>query len=327
MKCFVTGATGFIGNRLVEQLLSDNNEVHVLVRSAKKLEVPASQKLFVFEGGLENTEAINRAISGCDVVYHLAAYANIWSRDKTLAYVTNFIGTQNILEAALKNKIKKVVFTSSAATLPPSNKNELVDESVLVSESYTTDYEITKRQAELLCFEYCQKGLDVVVVNPTRLYGPGLLNKSNSVTIMIKKYLNGTWHFIPGSGKQTGNYVFIDDVVEGHILAMKRGVPGEKYILGGSNVSFNDFFKILKSVSTKNRFMIHIPFSLMLFFSKFELFMAEHVGKPPLITPAWVRRYNQNRLLSSQKAIRQLGYRITPLEEGFQKTLEWLKSD
>lgn len=322
----MTGATGFIGNRLLEKLVKDDNHVHVLARTPEKLNTFSPEQVSVFKGDLFSTAVLEKAMEGCDVVYHLAAYANLWSKDKNLAYKTNFTGTKNVLEAALKNSIKKVVFTSSAATLPPSKKTEEVDETALVPGKYLTDYETSKQQAEQLCLEYCQKGLDVVIVNPPRLYGPGFLNKSNSVTIMIKKYLNGTWRFIPDSGTQLGSYVFIDDVVNGHIQAMKKGAPCEKYILGGINVSYNDFFKILSEVSGKKRKMIHIPFSLMMGISKFEYFMAEKFGKPPLITPPWVKRYLQHRPLSSEKAIRELGYTITPLKEGMAKTIEWLKT-
>ena len=326
MKCFITGATGFIGNRLFEELLKLENEVHILVRSPEKLNSLPKNQVKIFKGDLFTTDILEQAMDGCDVVYHLAAYANLWSKDKNLAYKTNFVGTKNVLNAALKNDIKKVVFTSSAATLPPSQEKEEVDETVPLPAEYLTDYEITKQQAEKLCIEYCKKGLDTVIVNPSRLYGPGYLNKSNSVTVMIKKYLNGTWRFIPGDGLQLGSYVFIDDVVNGHILAMQKGIPGEKYILGGTNACFNDFFKTLAEVSGKKRALFHIPFSLMMGVSKFEYFMAENFGKPPLITPPWVKRYIQHRPLNSGKAIRELNYKITPLDQGMIKTIDWLKT-
>ncbi|MCG6189638.1 NAD-dependent epimerase/dehydratase family protein [Maribellus maritimus] len=325
MKCFITGATGFIGNRLLEELLRNENEVHILARSPEKLNIP-EKRVTVFKGDLFSTDVLEKAITGCDVVYHLAAYANLWSKDKTLAYKTNYTGTKNVLEAAFRNNIKKVVFTSSAATLPPSKEMEEVDETAPLPDTYLTDYETTKRQAENLCVEYFKKGLDVVVVNPPRLYGPGFLNKSNSVTIMIKKYIEGSWRFIPGDGFQLGSYVFVEDVIRGHIQAMKKGIPGKKYILGGENVSYNDFFKILSELTGKKRVMFHIPFSFMLGISKFELFMAETFGKPPLITPPWVKRYLQHRPLNSKKAIRELDYQITPLREGMLKTIAWLKT-
>jgi nucleoside-diphosphate-sugar epimerase len=150
------------------------------------------------------------------------------------------------------------------------------------------------------------------------------MNKSNSVTILINRYISGKWRIVPGNGEAIGNYVFIDDVVNGHIQAMKSGISAEKYILGGVNVSFNQFFNTLRSVSGKNLRLFHLPFSVMMAASEFELFIAETFGKKPLITPPWVKRYMQNRPISSNKAIAQLNYHITSLEEGMQKTIEWL---
>lgn len=327
MRCLVTGATGFIGNRLVQELLNRKMQVHVLVRSKNKLPADMREKVTVFCGDITNPAAIDSATKNCESIFHLAGFADIWSKDKTIPYRTNVEGTKNILETALRNNIQKVVFTSSAATLPASNQMEHVDETFHLPEVYLTDYEQTKRLAEQLCTEYYNKGLKIVIVNPTRVFGPGLLNKSNSVSILIKNYMKGTWRIIPGEGKQVGNYVFIDDVVNGHILALERGIPGEKYILGGTNISFNKFFDTIGEVGGKKYKLFHLPNPVMYAFSKFELYCAEIFGKPPLITPQWVERYNQNRLVSSKKAIEDLNYSVTPLPEGIEKTILWLNSN
>ena len=327
MKCLVTGSTGFIGERLTHELLQQGYKVNVLVRSDSHKAKFNGENISFYKGDLFDNEAIERAMYGCNFVFHLAAYANLWSKDKMLAHNTNVTGTRNILDAALKNGIRKVVFTSSAGTLPPSVNLEEVDETFTLPENYLTEYESTKKEAEQLCLDYCKKGLEIVIVNPSRVYGPGLLNKSNSVTILIQNYLKGTWRFIPGDGSQIGNYVYIDDVVEGHIAALKSGLPGEKYILSGSNISFNDFFGLLAKVSGKNLKMFHIPISILLAVSKHELFMAETFGKKPLITPPWVKRYLQNRLVSGKKASDALNLTIMPLDEGLEKTIHWLKQN
>lgn len=327
MRCFVTGATGFIGNNLVKELLKKQHQVHALVRSKNKLSDELKNRIEIFEGDLSDLEQIDKAMDGCDWVFHMAAYANVWSKDKSLSRRTNVDGTQNILNAAFKNGVKQMVFTSSAATLPPSKNKEEVDETFPVPETYLTDYEITKREAELLCMDFAKQGLHVVIVQPPRVFGPGLISKSNSVTLMIKKYINGTWRIIPGNGKQIGNYTYIDDVVSGHIKAMESGRSGERYILGGTNSSYNDFFSTLKTVSGKDYRMFHLPFRIMLTVSKFELTMAETFGKKPLITPPWIKRYLQNRLVSSQKAMDELNYTYTPLDEAIAKTINWIKSN
>lgn len=326
MKCLVTGATGFIGNKLVQELLKRGVQVRVLVRSKNKLPPDIQKKVTVFYGDVTTISAIDSAVKNCDFIFHLAGFAGIWSKDKTLAYRTNVEGTRNILEAALKNDIQKVVFTSSAATLPASEQDNHIDEDSPMPDAYLTEYEKTKREAEQICLEYNTRGVNTVVVNPTRVYGPGPLNKSNSVTILIKNYIKGTWRFIPGNGNQVGNYVFIDDVVEGHIRALERGLPGEKYILGGTNVTYNEFFETIGKVKGKHYKLYHLPQSVMAAFAAFELFCAENFGKTPLITPPWIKRYNQNRLVSSQRAMEELGYSVTPLEEGIEKTILWLNA-
>jgi nucleoside-diphosphate-sugar epimerase len=285
----VTGATGFIGNRLVQELINRQIQVNVLVRSAKKLPSDIHKNVSVFYGDITTKKSVDIAMKNCNFVFHLAGFTGIWSKDKSLAYRTNVEGTKIILEAALENSIKKVVFTSSAATLPPSGKGEYVDENSTQPDVYQTDYERTKRFAEELCADYSSKGIDIVIVNPTRVYGPGLLNKSNSVTILIKNYLKGTWRIIPGDGNQIGNYVFIDDVVDGHIRALEMGVPGEKYILGGTNVTYNEFFDAIGEVNGKKYRLLHLPLPVISFFAAFELFCAENFRKPPLITPLWVK--------------------------------------
>lgn len=327
MKCLVTGATGFIGNKLVEELLKRGYHIHVLVRSSKNILKFDPAKVTVFEEDLFNMEIVNRAAKNCDFIFHLAAYANIWSKDKNLAFQTNVTGTKNILEAAIQNGIKKVVFTSSAAVFPPSHFDEEVDETFPLPGRYLTDYEKTKQLAEQLCVEYYKIGLNVVIVNPSRVFGPGILNKSNSVTILIKNYLKGIWRIIPGDGSQIGNYTFIEDVVQGHILALEKGVPGENYILGGSNISYNQLFDLLEKVSGKKFKLFHFPISFMFVISKFELFMAETFEKKPLITPPWVKRYMQDRALSSKKAIGHIDYSITPIHDAISKTINWLNSN
>ena len=326
MRCLVTGATGLIGNKLVVELLRQDFEVNALVRSPEKLQEDIREKIKVFEGDLLDMESISAAMEGCNVVFHLAAFADIWSKDRRLPYKINVDGTRNILQAALENEINKVVFTSSAGTLAPSTETEPVDENTALPDGYCTDYERSKRQAEQLCDEYGRLGLDIVIVNPTRVYGPGPLNKSNSVAVIIKKYLAGKWRFIPGTGRATGNYAYVDDVAAGHVLALIYGVPGEKYILGGANASYNEFFGQLARVSGKKYRMLFIPFSLIRVFSQLELLMAVLFGKSPRLIPSWADRYKQNRLISSGKAITVLGYRITTLPEGIGKTIDWLRS-
>ncbi|MBK6948920.1 MAG: NAD-dependent epimerase/dehydratase family protein [Haliscomenobacter sp.] len=173
-------------------------------------------------------------------------------------------------------------------------------------------------------FSYQQKGIEVVVVNPTRIYGPGPLNESNSVTKLADQFRQGKWRIIPGNGESIGNYVYLDDVVQGHILAMEKGMPGERYILGGENASYNQLFNLLRELTGQRQALIPLPLPVMMLFAGWENTMAQILGKKPLIVPEFVRKLSQDWPMSSEKAQTALGYQITPLRQGMRRTLEWL---
>ena len=330
MNIFITGATGYIGANLALRLADSGDNVHMLCRLTADRQVSKSKasllnhgNIRVFEGDVLDRESIENAMQSCEYVYHLAAYARVWAENPQTYFDVNVQGTKNILDAAIKSGIKKVVVTSTAGVLGPSNGTPVNEESIRTVDFFN-EYERSKYIAEEEIHHYIRKGLDIVIVNPSRVYGPGLMSESNSVSKLIDRYLKGKWHLIPGNGETIGNYVFIDDVVNGHLLAMSKGLTGEKYILGGDNVSYNEFFGTLIKVSQKKYKLYKTPLSLMLAFAKVQELLANSFNRPPLITPKWVKRYLYNWVLSSQKAGRELGYEITPFEEGMEKTIKWL---
>ena len=146
--------------------------------------------------------------------------------------------------------------------------------------------------------------MQIITVNPSRVYGPGLLSDSNGVTKMIRLYLQGKFRLIPGNGESTGNYVFIDDVVEGHIQAMEKGRAGERYILGGENASFNEFFNLLAAITGKQHRMFKIPIPVMNLAAKTMEIRANLTGAAPLLTPPWVKKYLFDWAHSTSKAER-----------------------
>jgi nucleoside-diphosphate-sugar epimerase len=193
-------------------------------------------------------------------------------------------------------------------------------------EEAETLYEKSKIKAEEEVRNFVNdQGLDAVIVNPTRLYGPGPLRKSNAVTKMIRDYLRGKWRIIPGNGKGVGNYAFTEDVVEGFLLAMEHGRSGECYILGGSNIDFDGFFDTLGKVSGVRRWMFHLPIPVMIAISKIMKLWSSITKSVPLITPNWVRKYmNEQWAVEINKAQEEWRYSPHSMEEGFRLTLEWL---
>lgn len=188
MRVFITGGTGFIGGRLVERLVSEGHHVTLLMRN-KNLVNSNSEKIGYVHGDLSDYDSLVRGMSGCEAVYHLAAYTLPWSADSSLPHEINTIGTENVLRAASECHVKRVVITSTGGTMSYSNDGTKVDESFQRISDYPTDYDKTKSAAEKVAVKFSNEGLHVVIVNPTRVYGPGLLSKSNSLTIMISAYI------------------------------------------------------------------------------------------------------------------------------------------
>ncbi len=324
MRVFVTGSTGFIGAALVRKLVSEGYDVVCLYRNPEKMKNILTEKVEPVKGDILDFNSLTEACRGCERLFHLAAFTGVWSRNRELIRRLNVEGTRNVMKAALQTGIRDIVFTSTAGVIGPSSYSPANEETERTTGFFTL-YEETKAEAENVIADYVKKGLNIRTVNPTRLYGPGELNAGNSVTRIIKMYLEGKWHFVIGDGNSTGNYVFIDDVVKGHLLAMEKGKAGERYLLGGENISYNGFFKLLEEITgIKNR-LFRLPVSLSLAFAGTAVAFAYITGIEPFITPGHVRRYSYHWQVSSDKAIKELGYSLTPLRIGLEKTVDWLK--
>lgn len=324
-KYFITGGTGFIGKELTKHLLKEGNEVNLLIRDRKKAEEFTQSGVKLFTGDITDANSVDEAMKGCTHVFHLAAYAKPFAKDPAVFDLINIEGTRNVLDAALKHDVKKVVFTSTAGTFGITSENEDATEASEKPGRYYTEYARTKREAEKLCEEYFKKGLDIVIVNPTRVFGPGVISEGNSITKILSLYQKGKWRIIPGNGKTYGNYVFVGDIINGHILAMEHGKPGENYILGGENLTFNELFARMSRVTGKKFRMVHIPYPVLWAAAAIMVAFARLSMKQPLISPGWVKRYLQHRRLSVIKAQNDLGYEVTPVETGLKLTVEWLK--
>ncbi|GAB5524591.1 MAG: NAD-dependent epimerase/dehydratase family protein [Roseivirga sp.] len=324
-RIFITGATGFIGRKLAHKLADEGHEIVALIRSKSKAAALIHERISFVEGDLFSIEALENGMEGCHEVYHLAAFASVWAKGDTFKEV-NIDGTLNILDAAKKRGVGKVVVTSTAGVIGPAVDGP-VNEETPRQVDFFTDYESTKYESELKIKERVTEGQHVVIVNPTRVYGPGPLNVSNSVTKLVKQYIAGKWKFIPGDGMSTGNYVYVDDVINGHVLAMKNGRAGERYLLGGDDATYWELFDLIAEIGGQKYRLYKMPLGVLLTFGKLQLFMAENFGRQPMITPGWVRKYLYKWSVSSEKAKKELGYEITSLENGIRKTVDWLRKE
>lgn len=322
MRIFVTGATGFIGGNLVLKLVRSGAEVHALYRDVSRIGDIRHERIHWFRGDLTDRISIEKAMQGCEQAYHLAAFATLTAKGPEVIYRQNVDGTVNVLECAMDQGLKKVVFTSTAGVLGPSGKEPL-DENAPCPAELFTHYIRSKALAEQKVREYVGRGMDIVIVNPSRVYGPGKLSTSN-VARLLDLYLKGRWHIRLGNGKGIGNYVYVDDVSDGMILAMEKGRRGERYLLGGENVSFNEWFAIVNRITGRRRFLVSVPVPVIVWVSYILLIFAGWKGRVPPFTPDVVRRYRYDWLVSSRKAKTQLGYDPIPFEEGMKITIKWL---
>lgn len=328
MKILVTGATGFIGQKLAFDLAKKGNTVHALVRNIPKAKILLKHpQIYLFEGDICDQQAVLQAMKGCEQVYHLAALASVWHKNPNAFYQVNVLGLKNVLDCCLKLQLKKLLFTSTAGVVGDSKDGNPVSELTNLNPKLETLYEKSKVEAEQLIKTYCKRSISGIIVNPSRVYGPGLLTESNGFTRLLKMYIGGKWKIKPGYGNSIGNYVYIDDVVNGLQLAMEKATPGERYLLGGENISYSAFFELVNQLTGVKRKLYNFPLPLMLLISQIQLFIAKVFGKQPLITPPFVRKYNKQWIVSSAKAEKEMGYTITPLAEGIQKTLQWLAAE
>ncbi len=324
MKVFVTGGTGYIGERLVLALLKRGDTVHLLCRSRSRSRLMDQPTLRFYTGDILNLSSIAAGMEGCEAVTHLAGYAKNWSEDNSIFYEVNVQGTRNVFEAALRLRVKKVLCVSSVVVFGPSNSHPL-DEHTERSTEFFTEYERTKYLADELGKEFLAGGLPLVTVYPTRVYGPGKDTEGNSFTRMLQFYLNGKFPFLLNGGKETANYVYVDDLVNGILLALKKGRAGGRYILGGENVSLEKIFETADRITHRKHFRLSLPPFVARLVSRISEINAKLLGIYPAITPGWVETFLQDWVASSAVAEKELGYHITPLHSGLERTIEWLK--
>lgn len=324
MKVLVTGATGFIGRQLCLALATAGYEVKALCRNAGHPYLIKHKNIEAVEGNILYRQTLERAMQGCKQVYHTAALAKMWCRNPDDYHETNVTGTRNVLEIAGLTGAKKIVYTSTCGVWGPTVKHPMNEADPRIA-GFPIAYERTKYLAELEVNNFVKHGMQIVTVNPSRVYGPGPITDSNTVSKMVSGYLRGRWHFIPGNGEQVANYAFLDDVVAGHIAAMEKGIAGERYILGGEDISFNSFFEILRQVSGKELGMIHIPLNAIELYSRMQWLKTKLTGLPPVFLPEFAERLKYDQKYSSDKAVAVLNYQITPFAQGLAKTVNFIK--
>jgi nucleoside-diphosphate-sugar epimerase len=325
MKIFLTGATGYVGHQLALHLAECDYTIHILVRNIHSPNIPRHNNIIVFAGDITNKESIRAAMTGCEQVYHTAAIVKIFASDPSIFFKVNVTGTQNLLEEALALGVKKFVYTSTCGVLG-SSLNCAKKENDPRTESFDNEYEFTKYLGENLVKEYSRKGLFTVIVALSKVFGPGIETHPVSVNRVISSFISGKPVFIPGRGNTIANYCFINDIVSGHMLAMQHGLGGEKYILGGYNLSYNRLFTEIKSVAGSRAMLLHLPRYIINFYAVIDWCRYLITKKEPFVTIKGIHHIFMNKEFDNRKAVQQLHYQPTPFTEALKQTIQFLKT-
>ncbi|WP_136666723.1 NAD-dependent epimerase/dehydratase family protein [Flavobacterium sp. H122] len=326
MKILITGATGYVGNNVAHSLANKGHEIHAIARSDSAKKILHHQNIKIFKGDILDKETLFDAMKNCEQVYHVAAKVGLCVNNFSDFYNTNVIGTKNVIDAASQLGVQKTVFTSTCGVIGPSDKKPLNEDSYRM-DTISNAYDLTKKISEDVIYEQINKGFNGVIVCPSKIYGPGNISHSLTANAVIDTFLKKGITIIPSPGTYKVCFSFIDDIVHGHILAMEKGIRGEKYILGGINISYQDFFNQLRAISSCNGYILKLSKTSLKSIAGLQFLYYKLTGNLPLFTPKSVDYVFNNYIFSSDKAINQLGYKITPLNEAMEKTIHYLMNN
>lgn len=319
----MTGASGYLGKQVVRRLANAGGRVHTLVRKTSNLNGLAHRNIHIFYGNLEDKNSIIEAMKGCQRVYHIAALVARWHPDPAQFDLANVKGSRNVFEAALDLNVDKLVYTSSVMALGSSGETP-ADETHQRSGRFVNDYERTKYQAEIEFGEMLGRGLPGVAVSPSLIYGPSINYPGSLTNRLIKQFIEGKLKALPNAGAKKGNGVYIEDVVTGHFLAMDKGKVGEKYILGGENLTLDQFIALMSVAFKIKRKVWKIPLSILWGLGFIDEIKARLKGTQPEYPRSFAKIYGHSWAYSSEKAKRELGYQSRTLREGLKITHAWL---
>ncbi len=315
-----------MGHELALALAAQNNRVHVIVRNTSSPNIPVHKNIVIFKGDITDQETIRPAMNGCMQVYHTAALVRIFAKNRSQFYKVNVEGTSNLLKEAVDCGIQKFVFTSTCGVIG-SSVSQPKRESDPRTTGFNNDYEFTKSLAEKMVMEYNDKGIETIIVALSKVFGPGVETHPISVNSVIKRFVRGLPTFIPRPGTYSSNYCFTRDVVAGHILAMDKGAGGEKYILGGENISYRNLFQLIRSMTNTNAMLIETPKLVVQLWAIIQWATYLLTGKEPIVTLAGIKHIFCNKTFTSEKAITRLAYQVTPIKEALRETIEFIKHD
>lgn len=320
----VTGASGFVGAHVARALIARGDRLRLLLRPTSDRRALEGLTYEAAEGDLRDPASLRRAVDGCRTVYHVAADYRLWAKNPAELYASNVDGTRHLLRACADAGVEKIVYTSTVGTIGVPGDGRLGDENSPVSlADMTGHYKRSKFEAEQVALEAARAGQPVVIVNPTAPVGERDVKPTPTGKIILD-FLRGEMPAYVDTGL---NWVDVRDVARGHLLAAERGRPGERYILGGRNLSLREALEILAGLAGRPAPTAQIPYGLALGFAVADTVVADLTGRPPRAPLEGVRMARKKMYATSAKAERELGYQAGPVEAAFERAIQWFRAN
>ena len=324
MKVFLSGATGFVGSHVAGELAATGADLRLLVRSTSRLENIEGISGETVIGDLRKPESFRSALSGCDAVMHVAADYRLWVRDPDVMYAANVGGTRELLKIAREQGVKRFVYTSSVATMGFQSDGTIVNEETPVSlPDMIGHYKRSKFLAEQEAIQAARNGQEVIILNPTTPVGPNDVKPTPTGRIIVD-FLNRKFPAYVDTGL---NLVDVREVARTHVAALDAGRFGERYILGGENLTLKQILDKLSAITGLPSPTKKVPHWVAMAFAYFDETMTGRIrGKEPRATVEAVRMGRKIMFASSARAERELGFRNVPVYTALRGAVEWFRA-
>jgi dihydroflavonol-4-reductase len=319
----VTGANGFVGAAVVRAILHRGEAARALVREGSNLENLRGLDIELVRGDITNADSLRRACRGCSTVFHVAADYRLWAPDPELMFATNVGGSVNVVESAAHESVERLVYTSSVAVLGINADRSPADESTPVTvDDMIGPYKRSKFEAEVAVLQKAQLvEMPTVVVNPSTPIGPGDIKPTPTGRIVIEAATGRMPAYV-----DTGlNVVHVDDVAEGHLLARDKGRPGERYVLGGTDLELREILELVAAACGTAPPRIRLPRAAIYPVAWVSELLARFSGHEPRVTLDGLRMSAKHMYFSSAKAHDELGYTWRAPDFAIRDALEWFR--